>query len=158
MSRYCQPVLLGYPFLLFSVAVYLTTVAAMVQDPALVYHYFCYGSNVLPSTMTKLRGIKPLGATAAVLQGYQLRFDGSESSRLEPSAAFVLETGKKHLDSPRFYNCRLHGRCTLWLPVETMSSGALRRYRGRRHRQHPFKSINHCTDRCSHINISKISD
>ena len=95
MSRYCQPVLLGYPFLLFSVAVYLTTVAAMVQDPALAYHYFCYGSNVLPSTMTKLRGIKPLGATAAVLQGYQLRFDGSESSRLEPSAAFVLETGKK---------------------------------------------------------------
>lgn len=58
------------------------------------YQYFCYGSNVLPATMKKLRGIEPLNATAAVLPGYQLRFDGSESSRLEPSAAFVVESKK----------------------------------------------------------------
>jgi hypothetical protein len=71
------------------------TVTAMVQDPSSTYRYFCYGSNVLPATMTKLRGIEPLDATAAVLSGYQLRFDGSESSRWEPSAAFVLETGRE---------------------------------------------------------------
>lgn len=39
--------------------------------------------------MKALRRIEPLDATAAVLPDYELRFDGSESSRLEPSAAFV---------------------------------------------------------------------
>jgi len=70
-----------------------TVAALVVVDPTVkTYRYFCYGSNVLPDTMTKLRGIKPLDGTAAVLPGYQLRFDGSEGSRFEPSAAFVLET------------------------------------------------------------------
>ena len=91
----CHPVPLGYTFLVLFATVCMTTVAAMVQDATVAYHYFCYGSNVLPSTMTKLRGIIPLDGTAAVLPGYQLRFDGSQSSRLEPSAAFVLETGRE---------------------------------------------------------------
>lgn len=39
--------------------------------------------------MKALRRIEPLDATAAVLPDYELRFDGSEASRLEPSAAFV---------------------------------------------------------------------
>ncbi|CAJ1942280.1 unnamed protein product [Cylindrotheca closterium] len=61
------------------------------------YRYFGYGSNVLVSTMKALRQIQPLDATAAVLPDYELRFDGSESSRLvEPSAAFVnAATGKQ---------------------------------------------------------------
>jgi hypothetical protein len=45
--------------------------------------------------MTNLRGVVPLHATAAVLSGFQLFFDGSELSRLEPSAAFVRETGNE---------------------------------------------------------------
>lgn len=53
------------------------------------YRYFCYGSNVLPSTMENLRGIQPLDATAAVLPGYRLRFLGSDGP-FEPSAAFVV--------------------------------------------------------------------
>ena len=54
-----------------------------------VYRYFGYGSNVLPSTMKALRRIEPLNASAAILENYELRFDGSEASRIEPSAAFV---------------------------------------------------------------------
>jgi hypothetical protein len=54
-----------------------------------VYRYFGYGSNVLPSTMKALRRIEPIDATAAILPDYELRFDGSEDSRFEPSAAFV---------------------------------------------------------------------
>lgn len=46
--------------------------------------------------MKNLRGITPLNATAAVLPGYDLRFDGSGGNNggarlaLEPSAAFVV--------------------------------------------------------------------
>ncbi len=73
-----------------------------------VYHYFCYGSNVLPSTMVNLRGIQPLNATAAVLPGYQLRFDGQEEpSRWEPSAAFVLPTTSPQ--SPFQHEDMVHG-------------------------------------------------
>ncbi|KAL3941811.1 MAG: hypothetical protein SGBAC_003891 [Bacillariaceae sp.] len=56
---------------------------------ALSYRYFGYGSNVLVSTMKALRQIQPLDATAAVLPDYELKFDGSSNSRIEPSAAFV---------------------------------------------------------------------
>jgi hypothetical protein len=61
------------------------------KDDGTVYRYFCYGSNVLPSTMENLRGIRPLEATAAMLPGYQLRFLGG-GGRLEPSAAFAVPT------------------------------------------------------------------
>ncbi|VEU37460.1 unnamed protein product [Pseudo-nitzschia multistriata] len=45
-----------------------------------VYRYFGYGSNVIPSTMKALRQIEVREVTAAVLPGYELRFE---------SAAFV---------------------------------------------------------------------
>jgi hypothetical protein len=61
------------------------------------YYYFGYGSNVLVSTMKALRGIEPLDATAAILPDYELRFDGSEKSRLEPSAAFVTPSKNRQV-------------------------------------------------------------
>lgn len=73
------------PFLLL-LAVW--TVSCLGVIPK-TYRYFGYGSNVLVSTMKALRRIEPLDATAAVLPDYELRFHGSEMSRLEPSAAFV---------------------------------------------------------------------
>jgi len=61
-----------------------------------VYKYFGFGSNVVPSTMKALRRIDFLDATAGVLADYELRFDGSDRSRIEPSAAFVAPaTGKQ---------------------------------------------------------------
>jgi len=53
------------------------------------YRYFAMGSNMKPATMTALRGIQPLNATAAVLSDYQLAFDIAGSPLLEPSAASV---------------------------------------------------------------------
>ena len=47
--------------------------------------------------MKALRRIEPLDATAAVLPDYELRFDGSEASRLEPSAAFVHPRQRKEV-------------------------------------------------------------
>lgn len=53
-------------------------------------NYFAYGSNMLPSTMENLRGIRPLNATAAILPNHRLMFDVTGgNSRLEPSAASV---------------------------------------------------------------------
>eukprot|EP00980_Cylindrotheca_fusiformis_P008205 scaffold1736_cov127-Cylindrotheca_fusiformis.AAC.19 len=69
-------------------ALRLLAVASLAAPPK-TYRYFGYGSNVLVSTMKALRRIEPIDATAAVLPDYELRFDGSEKSRLEPSAAFV---------------------------------------------------------------------
>jgi hypothetical protein len=73
-----------------------------------VYQYFAFGSNVKVSTMTALRRIEPINATAAVLPNYDLYFDGPNNSagsgsggmkgwwqrprpsfEIEPSAAFV---------------------------------------------------------------------
>lgn len=59
-------------------------------DDGKVYRYFAYGSNMYPTTMSALRQIKALDATAAVLPGYSVVFDGSMDSRIEPSAAFVI--------------------------------------------------------------------
>lgn len=66
--------------------------ALSFDGPPTSYKYFGYGSNVLPSTMTALRRIKPLNSAAAILPGYALKFDGSTASRLEPSSAFVVPT------------------------------------------------------------------
>jgi hypothetical protein len=83
-----------------------------------VYQYFAFGSNVKVSTMTALRRIKPINATAAILPGYDLYFDGPNNNsagsgsggmegrwrrprpsfEIEPSAAFVTpsSTSSKH--------------------------------------------------------------
>ena len=52
-------------------------------------HYFAFGSNMLPSTMTSLRNLEPLNASAAVLLDHRLTFDVPGNPLLEPSAASV---------------------------------------------------------------------
>jgi hypothetical protein len=51
------------------------------------YNYFAIGSNMLPATMTALRGIQPLNSSAGILSDYQLAFNIAGSPRIEPSAA-----------------------------------------------------------------------
>ena len=53
------------------------------------YKYLAFGSNLNRGTMESLRGIEPIGATAAVLPGYRLRFNLPGVPFLEPSAATV---------------------------------------------------------------------
>jgi len=53
------------------------------------YNYFAYGSNVCTSTMTNLRGIKPLGSSAAILPEHELRFNIPGIPLVEPSWASV---------------------------------------------------------------------
>ena len=55
------------------------------------YYYFAYGSNMLPETMTELRQITPINATAAVLPNYRLRFTIPGVQFIEPSAAVIEE-------------------------------------------------------------------
>ena len=57
------------------------------STPAKTYNYFAIGSNMLPATMTALRGIQPLNASAGILPDYQLAFNIAGSPRIEPSAA-----------------------------------------------------------------------
>jgi hypothetical protein len=53
------------------------------------YNYFAIGSNMLPATMLKLRGIRPLNASAAILPDYELAFNIAGNPRVEPSAASI---------------------------------------------------------------------
>jgi hypothetical protein len=62
---------------------------SLSSSPAKTYNYFAIGSNMLPLTMTALRGIRPLNASAAVLPDYQLAFNMDGSPCIEPSAASV---------------------------------------------------------------------
>ena len=59
------------------------------------YYYFAYGSNMVPETMTDLRKIRPMDATAAVLPNYKLRFTIPGVQFVEPSAAVV-----EYVESP----------------------------------------------------------
>lgn len=54
------------------------------------YPYFAIGSNLMPSTMTSLRNLSPLAATAAVLPNYALVFNIPGPRWIEPSAAAVV--------------------------------------------------------------------
>jgi hypothetical protein len=66
------------------------TVAALLQSiPQPTYNYFAFGSNLDPATMRSLRNLNPIGASAAVLLDYALRFDVPGNPLLEPSAASV---------------------------------------------------------------------
>ena len=59
---------------------------------ALTYQYFAVGSNVQPNTMTCLRDLHPLNASAAVLPGYRLAFNVRGNFLVEPSAAAALKS------------------------------------------------------------------
>lgn len=56
------------------------------------YRYFAYGSNMVESTLTALRQVTPLNATAAILPNYKLRFNiggGGGLVALDGAAASV---------------------------------------------------------------------
>ena len=53
------------------------------------YNYFAFGSNMAYSTMTDLRGVRPLNSSAAVLPGHVLRFNVPGLPLVEPSSASV---------------------------------------------------------------------
>jgi hypothetical protein len=53
------------------------------------YNYFGYGSNMMTTSMTDMRGLTPLYTTAAVLPEYRLRFNIPGIPGIEPSAASV---------------------------------------------------------------------
>lgn len=82
-------------FASFVLIILLLIISLVAGAPPKTYRYFGYGSNVLVSTMKALRQIEPLDATAAILPDYELRFDGSENNKLEPSAAFVTQAKNK---------------------------------------------------------------
>mmetsp|Transcript_4530 Transcript_4530/g.6529 ORF Transcript_4530/g.6529 Transcript_4530/m.6529 type:complete len:234 (+) Transcript_4530:171-872(+) len=67
---------------------------------ALTYHYFGYGSNVLPSTMKALRQIEVRRVTAAVLPDYELEF---------ASAAYVQKTSQTETTTKSSRKPVVHG-------------------------------------------------
>lgn len=56
---------------------------------ALTFNYFAYGSNVYAPTMTDMRNIQCVSSTAAILDGYKLRFNIPGIPAVEPSWACV---------------------------------------------------------------------
>ena len=63
------------------------------------FQYFAIGSNVQPTTMTSLRNLHPLNASAAVLPGYRLAFNVRGTPFLEPSAAAAVKCSNNDDDS-----------------------------------------------------------
>jgi hypothetical protein len=62
--------------------------AAFAENPQ-SYRYFAFGSNMVESTLTALRQVYPLNATAAILPDYKLRFNIGGGGLLEGAAASV---------------------------------------------------------------------
>ena len=69
--------------------IFLLLLVTAAKGNALVIPYFAYGSNVYSTTMTAFRGIQCVDSTAAVLQGYKLRFNLPGMPAVEPSWACV---------------------------------------------------------------------
>ena len=63
---------------------------------ALTFNYFAYGSNVYAPTMTDLRNIQCVQSTAAILDGYKLRFNIPGIPAVEPSWACVEPSNKSN--------------------------------------------------------------
>ena len=57
------------------------------------YKYYAIGSNMVPTTMTSLRNLSPVSATAAILPNYELRFNIPGNPFIEPSAASAQKEG-----------------------------------------------------------------
>jgi hypothetical protein len=117
-------------FMLFTVLVYGGT--ALAPRPR-VYRYFAFGSNVLPSTMTALRNLKPIDSTAGILPNYELRFDGGAGiPGIEPSAAFANSRE----------NATVHGVLYTLTPEDFAQVGRTEgvpfAYRWRRCQVHPY--------------------
>lgn len=53
------------------------------------YRYFAYGSNMVETTLTALRQVQPLNATAAILPEYKLKFNVGGGNVLDGAAASV---------------------------------------------------------------------
>jgi hypothetical protein len=56
---------------------------------ALTYRYFAYGSNMVASTLTALRQVHPISASAAILPDYRLRFNIGGMDLVDGAAASV---------------------------------------------------------------------
>lgn len=79
-----------FPF----VAFFFMFFASVPFAAALAVQYFAVGSNVKPSTMTSLRNLHPLSASAAILPGYRLAFNIRGNPFLEPSAAAAVPSSR----------------------------------------------------------------
>jgi hypothetical protein len=67
-----------------------------ISVQALTYQYFAYGSNMVASTLTALRQVHPLNASAAILPDYSLRFNLGGIALIDGAAASVSAgTGKQ---------------------------------------------------------------
>lgn len=53
------------------------------------YRYFAFGSNMVETTLTALRQVQPLNATAAILPDYKLRFNIGGGGFIDGAAASV---------------------------------------------------------------------
>lgn len=63
---------------------------------ALTFNYFAYGSNLYAPTMTDMRNIQCVESTAAILDGYKLRFNIPGIPAVEPSWACVEAVKNKN--------------------------------------------------------------
>ena len=70
-----------------------TTTTATTTATTTTVQYFAVGSNVAPSTMTCLRNLHPIHASAAVLPRYRLAFNVPGNPLVEPSAAAAVRDG-----------------------------------------------------------------
>jgi hypothetical protein len=73
------------------------------------YKYFAIGSNMVPSTMTSLRNLSPISATAAILPNYELRFNIPGNPFIEPSAASVQKLKTIATDDTNPQESCVHG-------------------------------------------------
>ena len=67
----------------------ITVLLLLQRTTALTFNYFAYGSNVYAPTMTDMRNIQCVSMTAAILDGYKLRFNIPGIPAVEPSWACV---------------------------------------------------------------------
>lgn len=78
------------------------------------YNYFAFGSNMCSATMTDLRNLRPVAATAAVLPDHELRFNVPGMPLVEPSWASVepvvpVERRRKQSTEPYESGPAVHG-------------------------------------------------
>jgi hypothetical protein len=78
-------------------AILLFGALSSVSVQALTYRYFAYGSNMVASTLTALRQVHPLNASAAILPDYQLRFNLGGMALIDGAAASVSACSGKQV-------------------------------------------------------------
>ena len=116
---------------------------AIIPSSALEFKYFAIGSNMYTGTMTALREIKYLDATAGILPGYKLRFNLPGTPLIEPSWASVQPSS-----DPRDY---VHGVLYSLTPSDfarlSISEGVPFGYRWQECRVTPYLGDGNCAGR-----------